>query len=73
MCCLLEFQSIWFLPPSSYLRQWFDANTAWFPGDGERVTVYLAELDWPRELDRVDCLVSALQRETDIVKSVESW
>ena len=31
-----EFDPTWFLPPSSYLRQWFEANSRYFPTDGER-------------------------------------
>ena len=36
---LLEtrFESIWFLPETSYLRQWFDAKQTYFPGNGEQV------------------------------------
>ena len=68
-----EFQSIWFLPPSSYLRQWFDANTEYFPGDGERVTVYLTQLDWPQELGKIEKLVTSLENSPSIIKSVDSW
>ena len=31
-----EFDPTWFLPPTSYLRQWFEANDQFFPSDGER-------------------------------------
>ena len=31
-----EFNPIWFLPPTSYLRQWFEASDTFFPSDGER-------------------------------------
>ena len=31
-----EFDPIWFLPPTSYLRQWFEASDTFFPSDGER-------------------------------------
>jgi len=68
-----EFQSIWFLPPSSYLRQWFDANAEYFPSDGERVTVYLTQLDWPQELGKFEKLVDSLENSPDIIKSVDSW
>merc|ERR1719339_514034 len=45
-----EFDPIWFLPPTSYLRQWFEASDTFFPSDGERVTVYLTELDFANGL-----------------------
>ena len=31
-----EFDATWFLPPTSYLRQWFTANYQYFPSTGER-------------------------------------
>ena len=31
-----EFDPTWFLPPTSYLRQWFEASDTFFPSDGER-------------------------------------
>ena len=68
-----EFQSVWFLPPSSYLRKWFEANDRYFPGDGERVTVYMTDLDWPREMASIEKLVTDLGAATDIIKSVDSW
>ena len=33
---LQEFDATWFLPPTSYLRQWFTANNQYFPSTGER-------------------------------------
>ena len=68
-----EFQSVWFLPASSYLRQWFEANARYFPGDGERVVVYMAEMDWPQDLARVEKLVTDLSEAENIIKSVDSW
>ena len=68
-----EFQSIWFLPPSTYLRQWFEANTKYFPGDGERVMVYIADVELHDNLDKVEQLVNTLTQAEDIIKSVDSW
>ena len=31
----VRFESIWFLPPDSYLRQYFDAMEEYFPSDGK--------------------------------------
>ena len=68
-----EFQTVWFLPASSYLRQWFEANSRYFPGDGERVVVYMAEMDWPEDLARVEKLVTDLSQAENIIQSVDSW
>ena len=68
-----EFQSVWFLPPSSYLRKWFEANERYFPGDGERVMVYMTDMDWPRDMARIEKLVTDLAGAEDIIQSVDSW
>lgn len=41
VCLEVRFESIWFLPPDTYLRQWFEATDDYFPGDGEIGTVYI--------------------------------
>ena len=38
-----------------------------------RVTVYLTELDFAKELNSIEKLVSSLNLATDIVASVDSW
>ena len=68
-----EFKSIWFLPPSTYLRQWFDASDKYFPGDGERVVVYIAETDIADNLDKVEKLVKSFEEADDIIKTVDAW
>jgi len=68
-----EFDATWFLPPTSYLRQWFTANNQYFPSTGERVKIYLTGLDLADEMDSLDHLVTSLNNATDIVASVDSW
>ena len=68
-----EFKSIWFLPPSTYLRQWFDASDKYFPGDGERVVVYIAETDIADNLDKIEKLVTSFEEADDIIKTVDAW
>ena len=68
-----EFKSIWFLPPSTYLRQWFDASDRYFPGDGERVVVYIAETDIATNLDKIEKLVTGFEEADDIIKTVDAW
>ena len=68
-----EFKSIWFLPPSTYLRQWFDASDKYFPGDGERVVVYIAETDIASNLDKIEQLVTSFEEADDIIKTVDAW
>merc|ERR1711962_528350 len=68
-----EFDATWFLPPTSYLRQWFAANDQHFPSTGERVKIYLTGVDLADEMDSLDHLVSSLTNATDIVSSVDNW
>ena len=37
------------------------------------MTVYLTELDFAKELNSIEKLVSSLNQSTDIVASVDSW
>lgn len=69
----VRFESVWFLPPDSYLRKWFDSRIEFFPSDGEVVTVYMTELDYPNELDQINNLALTLAESTDIVRSTNSW
>jgi len=68
-----EFDPTWFLPPDSYLSKWFAASKTLFPSEGEMVTVYLTEMDWPNEMEKVALLVSELKTHTDIIQRVEEW
>ena len=70
-----EFNPIWFLPPESYLAQWHSHNSQYFPSRGEEVTVFLAGLDLPRELETLDRVHSILNHQTDIIapNSLDSW
>lgn len=68
-----EFNPIWFIPPESYLSQWFSANEKYFPKEGERVTINIGPIDYSNELWKIDLLVDKLKNETAIVSSVDSW
>jgi len=68
-----EFNPIWFIPQDSYLAGWFAANTEHFPKEGETVKINIAEIDFTRELPKLDNLVARLNQETEILSSVDSW
>ncbi|XP_064104721.1 NPC intracellular cholesterol transporter 1-like [Macrobrachium nipponense] len=67
-----EFNMIWFIPQTSYLFQFLSRLQVYYPGAGERGTVYLGLLDYPRELYKVGNLTKALQ-ENKFVSHVDSW
>jgi Niemann-Pick C1 protein len=68
-----EFDPTWFLPPETYLSQWFKANAKYFPFGGDRVTIYCSSVDYINEFDKLDQLAKDLSNQTDIVDQVDSW
>ena len=70
-----EFNPVWFLPAESYLAQWHQHNSRLFPSQGEQVTVFLAGLDLPNELAKLDMVHEQLKKQEDIIapRSVDSW
>eukprot|EP00095_Tigriopus_kingsejongensis_P000432 maker-scaffold171_size289870-snap-gene-1.38 protein:Tk00432 transcript:maker-scaffold171_size289870-snap-gene-1.38-mRNA-1 annotation:"conserved hypothetical protein" len=69
----VRFESVWFLPPDSYLRKWFESRAEYFPNNGEVVTVYLTDIDYPQELMKIDNLAKDLMGATDIIRSSSPW
>jgi predicted RND superfamily exporter protein len=68
-----KFDPVWFLPPSSYIAEWFTANAAYFPTEGESVTVYFTGIDWPSESAKIGLLEEELRKEISLVSKVDSW
>ena len=70
-----EFNPVWFLPAESYLAQWHQHNSRLFPSQGEQVTVFLAGLNLPTELAKLDRVHEELKEQKDIIAphSVDSW
>ncbi|XP_066939871.1 patched domain-containing protein 3-like isoform X1 [Macrobrachium rosenbergii] len=67
-----EFNPIWFIPQSSYLFQFLDRIYTYYPSAGERGTVYLGALDYPREVYKVGQLTEAML-EDEYISHVDSW
>ena len=68
-----EFKASWFLPPKSYLGDWIKTNEKYFPGSGTRVTINIGGINYESEFWKLESLVNSLQKETNIVSSVDSW
>eukprot|EP00092_Neocalanus_flemingeri_P008175 GFUD01008815.1.p1 GENE.GFUD01008815.1~~GFUD01008815.1.p1 ORF type:complete len:989 (+),score=163.46 GFUD01008815.1:223-3189(+) len=68
-----EFNPIWFLPPDSYLAQWHKYNAIHFPSQGEKVTVFMENLDLPNDLAKLDRMHEELAAQDDIIHSLDSW
>jgi len=68
-----EFNPVWFLPPDSYLAQWHKYNSIHFPSQGEKVNVFMENLDLPKDLKKLDKVHEELAAATDIIHSIDSW
>jgi len=68
-----EFNPVNFIPKESYLSGWLTANSEYFPEEGERVMVNIADIDYTQELPKLENLMARLLNETDILTSVDSW
>ncbi|XP_023320290.1 Niemann-Pick C1 protein [Eurytemora carolleeae] len=68
-----EFNPIWFLPSDSYIAQWHHFNSIYYPSRGEQVTVFIGNLDLPRELVNLEHMHSELLEQKDIIAEIDSW
>jgi len=68
-----EFNPIWFLPSESYLSQWHKYNSLYFPSQGEKVNLFLENLDLPADFDKLQMIHEALGEQKDIIHSIDSW
>ena len=68
-----EFNPVWFLPQDSYLAQWHKYNYQYFPSQGEKVNVFMENLDLPKDLKKLDKVHEELAAQEDIIHSIDSW
>lgn len=68
-----EFNPIWFLPQESYLAQWHKYNSIYFPSQGEKVNLFMENLDLPNEIDKLELVHEQLAEQDDIINSLDSW
>jgi len=68
-----EFNPVWFLPPESYLAQWHQQNNHYFPSRGEKITVFMANVELPGEFPKLEQMHRRLEESSDIISSVDSW
>ena len=68
-----KFDSTWFLPQDSYIAKWVSANAKYFPNDGERVTVYITDVNLTTDLSKIATFIEQLEENDNVVSSVNSW
>lgn len=68
-----KFDITWFLPPDTYIAQWFAKNKEYFPFGGDRVTIFCHDLDYQHDFEALAHLSDSIKNQTDIVDDVDSW
>ena len=69
----MEFRPEWLLDPQAEVTNWYFAHKEYFPGEGEGGQLYLRGVNYSENLVRLDRLVASLERESDIIRGVDSW
>ncbi|CAG0885312.1 unnamed protein product [Darwinula stevensoni] len=68
-----EFDRTWFLPTSSYLYKFFDRTKEFFPGQGEKGSVFMGQLNYAMELENIDRLARGLRAQKESIQEVVVW
>lgn len=68
-----KFESSWFLPQESYIGQWEKASAEYFSKAGERVTVYVSDVNYSSDISKLGHFVTKLEEEKSIVSAVNTF
>ena len=68
-----KFESSWFLPQESYIAQWEQASEEYFANAGERVTVYVTDVNYSTDISKIGQFVNKLGSRNDIVSSIDTF
>ncbi|XP_015599498.1 NPC1-like intracellular cholesterol transporter 1 isoform X2 [Cephus cinctus] len=66
------FDSKWFLPKESYLSSYIQVHSEHYPQRGDEAAVYMGELDYHREFQKILSLTEKLMNDTN-VQIIEPW
>lgn len=68
-----KFDPLWFIPEDSYFLKYIQERTKYYPTMGFEAGLYMGELDYNLELERIHDAVELLRNNTDIVNDISSW
>ena len=68
-----KFESSWFLPQDSYIAKWEQASADYFSNSGERVTVYVTDVNFSTDISKIGKFVNELENRTSIVSSINTF
>eukprot|EP00090_Calanus_glacialis_P005513 TRINITY_DN14271_c0_g1_i1.p1 TRINITY_DN14271_c0_g1~~TRINITY_DN14271_c0_g1_i1.p1 ORF type:complete len:913 (+),score=178.94 TRINITY_DN14271_c0_g1_i1:65-2740(+) len=69
----MEFRPEWLMDPDSEIHGWYEAHKKYFALDGERGTIYIKETNYTDNFDKLEELVTKLENEELIIRSIDSW
>ena len=68
-----KFEASWFLPQESYIAQWEQASEEYFANAGERVTVYVTDVNYSTDISKIGQFINNLGSRNDIVSSIDTF
>ena len=68
-----KFESSWFLPSDSYIMKWEQASAQYFAEAGERVTVYITDVNYTTDMAKIGQLAANLENSHSVVSSIRTF
>ena len=68
-----RFESSWFLPQDSYIGLWESASAKYYSNAGERVTIYVSNVNYSSDISKIGRFVTELEQEKSIVDSLNTF
>jgi len=69
----MEFKPEWLMDPDSEIFGWYRAHKKYFAMDGERGTIYIKETNYTENFEKLEAMVTKLENEEHIIRSIDSW
>lgn len=68
-----KFDPMWFIPENTYLSQYVQQRTHYYPGRGFEAGIYTGQLNYTSEYNNFNNLLEDLENATDILQVTSSW
>ena len=69
----MEFRPEWLMDPDSEIYRWYRQHKLHFSEEGEAGTLYIKPIDYPANMEKLDSLMMAFERETTVIREIDSW
>lgn len=68
-----KFDPQWLLPSSSYVLQYLDQRSKFYPDLGKDGGIYIGDVKYHEKIEEIHRLALQVTNETEYVKNVDSW